>query len=396
MPTSCCAARASSRGEHGGIRGDLRRTAHPPDRAVRLGVCQDGPTSGLMGEISNPRAAVGLLLALAVLVAPAAAGAAESGVNVAIQQNVDGPTSAAGARVGWVRLFVGWSLGEPSKGSFDRGYFDTLRREVAAFRARGIRTDMVVSETPPWAAGRRGAGLAPPGDANDYGRFVAELARAVPDVGAIEVWNEADEAGFWRGAPDPAGYAALLRAAYPAIKAANAGVTVVSTGMVGNDFRWLSDVYAAGGGGSFDAVGVHTDTACLLTSPAEYYREPDGRIGRFSFTGYREVHDVMAANGDGGKGVWMTEIGWNTGSRRPGSCRDGAVAGTRAEGVSERTQARFLTLAYRCLAADPYVSVALWFSLQDVGRGAGYGDHPGLIRPSGKRKPAYGAMRRVR
>ena len=141
---------------------------------------------------------------------------------------------------------------------------------------------------------------------------------------------------------------------------------------------------------------MHTDTACLLTSPAEFYREPNGRVGRYSFTGYREVHDVMTANGDGGKGIWMTEIGWNTGSRKPGSCRDGAVAGTRAEGVSEKTQARFLELAYRCLAADPAVRVALWFSLQDVGEGAGYGDHLGLIRTGGKRKPAYRAMRKVR
>ena len=104
----------------------------------------------------------------------------------------------------------------------------------------------------------------------------------------------------------------------------------------------------------------------------------------------------MTANGDGAKGVWMTEIGWNTGSRKARSCKDGAVAGTRAEGVSEKTQARFLTLAYRCLAADPAVRVALWFSLQDVGGGAGYGDHLGLMRTSGTRKPAYRAMRRIR
>ena len=104
----------------------------------------------------------------------------------------------------------------------------------------------------------------------------------------------------------------------------------------------------------------------------------------------------MTANGDGAKGVWMTEIGWGTGSRKPRSCRNGAVAGTRPEGVSEKTQARFLRLAYRCLAADPAVRVALWFSLQDVGHGAGYGDHLGLIRKSGKRKPAFKAMRKVR
>ena len=170
----------------------------------------------------------------------------------------------------------------------------------------------------------------------------------------------------------------------------------MSTGMVGNNFDFLADLYANGAAGSFDAVGVHTDTACLLDSPREFYREPTGRVGRWSFTGYREVYDVMRANGDGGKGIWMTEIGWNTGSRKPRSCRNGGVAGTRAEGVSERRQARFLTLAYRCMAADPYVHVALWFSLQDVGGGAGYGDHLGLIRKGGKAKRAYKAMRRLR
>jgi hypothetical protein len=258
-----------------------------------------------------------------------------------------------------------------------------------------VKVLLVLQTTPGWAAGPRGAGPAPPGDPRDYARFAAELVRLTgPD--ALEIWNEQDSETFWRGAPDPAGYAALLRATYPAVKGVDPSVTVVTGGLVGNHYEFLEQLYAAGGAGSFDAVGVHTDTACLLTSPKEYYRDPDGRVGRFSFTGYREVYDVMRANGDAGKGVWMTEIGWNTGSRKPRSCKDGAVAGTRAEGVSEKTQARFLELAYRCLAGDPEVRVALWFSLQDVGGGAGYGDHLGLIRHGGKRKPAYEAMRAVR
>jgi Bacterial Ig domain len=333
---------------------------------------------------------------LGAVVAPAGAQAAESGVNIAINQTVDGPSASQALRVGWVRQFVGWSAAEPERGRLDQGYLARLRADVAAYRARGIRTLFVVSSTPAWAAGPRGAGLAGPRDPEDYARFVGELARLVPDVEAIEIWNEADEGTFWAGGPEPGAYAALLRASYAAIKAQDPGITVVSTGMVANNYEFLSDMYDAGAGGSFDAVGVHTDTACLLTSPADYYREPNGRVGRYSFTGYRELHDLMTARGDGGKGIWMTEIGWNTGSRKPRSCRDGAVARTRAEGVSERTQARFLTLAYRCLAADPYVRVAMWFSLQDVGRGAGYGDHLGLIRTSGARKPAARAMRAVR
>ena len=337
----------------------------------------------------------GVLVAAALAVAAAPAPAAESGVNIAVHQTVDGPSNAQRLRVGWVRMFVGWSLGEPSPGAYDRSYLNRLADEVAAYKRRGVKTLFVVQDTPGWAAGPRGAGPAPPADADTYARFVAELAR-VTSPGAIEIWNEADSETFWRGAPDPAGYTGLLRAAYPRIKATDPNVTVVTSGMVGNNYEYLQAMYANGAAGSFDAVGVHTDTACLLTSPADFYREPNGRVGRFSFTGYREVHDVMTANGDGGKGVWMTEIGWNTGSRSPGSCRDGAVVGTRAEGVSPTTQARFLTLAYRCLAGDPAVRVALWFSLQDVGTGPGYGNHLGLVRRSGKRKLAYGAMREVR
>jgi hypothetical protein len=337
----------------------------------------------------------GLLVIAALLVGATPAQGAETGINIALNQRVDGPSNAERLKVGWVRMFVGWSIGEPARGDRDGVYLDALKREVGRYRARGVKTLLVVQSTPGWAAGPRGAGEAPPADPNHYARFVAELARTAGPA-AIEIWNEADSGIFWRGAPDPVGYTALLRASYGRIKAAAPDVTVVTSGMVGNNYEFLQQMYAAGAGGSFDAVGVHTDTACLLTSPAEYYREPNGRVGRYSFTGYREVHDVMAANGDGGKGIWMTEIGWNTGSRRPGSCRDGAVAGTRAEGVSEKTQARFLKLAYRCLGADPAVRVALWFSLQDVGGGAGYGDHLGLIRKGGKRKPAYKAMRAVR
>jgi hypothetical protein len=341
------------------------------------------------------RFAAGALAVAALVVAAAPAEGAESGVNIALHQTVDGPANAKQLKVGWVRMFAGWAAGEPSRGAHDRFYLDRLAADVRAYHARGVRVLLVLQTTPDWASGPRGAGPAPPGDAADYARFAAELVRlAGPD--ALEIWNEHDSEAFWRGAPDPAGYAALLRATYPVVKAVDPMVTVVTGGMVGNNYEYLQALYAAGAAGSFDAVGVHTDTACLLTSPRDYYREPNGRVGRFSFTGYREVHDVMAANGDAGKGVWMTEIGWNTGSRKPNSCRDGAVAGTRAEGVSERTQASYLKLAYRCLAGDPEVRVALWFSLQDVGSGAGYGGHLGLIRRGGRRKPAFQAMRAVR
>jgi hypothetical protein len=186
----------------------------------------------------------------------------------------------------------------------------------------------------------------------------------------------------------------MLRAAYPAIKAVQPGDAVVSGGLVGNNMDFLSQLYDHGAGGSFDAVAVHTDTACLTRGPDRYYRDERGRIGRYTFSAYREVHAVMADHGDGAKPIWLTEIGWSSKSTRPGSCSKGTYAGRKRLGVTPRRQARFLTAAYRCAAADPFVGPVFWFGMQDI-PAAGHVGGYGLFRRGGKAKPAARAFRRL-
>ena len=154
--------------------------------------------------------------------------------------------------------------------------------------------------------------------------------------------------------------------------------------MGGNDYQFLEGVYAAGGKGSFDAVGVHTDTACNGLSPYEFLRGSNGRLVTDSFLAYREVHAVMLANGDD-KPIWMTEMSWRT---TEAQCSEGAWAGQKAEGVSEQQQSTFLKQAYNCLAQDSYVKVGLWFALDDDGAAVS-----GLVRENGQRKPSFAAMR---
>jgi hypothetical protein len=209
-------------------------------------------------------------------------------------------------------------------------------------------------------------------------------------VAAWEIWNEEDANVFWKAPVDAARYAALLRAAYPAIKAADPAATVVLGGLTGNDYGYLAQVYAAGGGGSFDAVGVHTDTACNLVSPYSYFRD-NGRISQWSFLGYREVHQTMADHGDGGKPIWMTELGWSTSTA---TCDSGQWAGQKAGGVSQADQATFLKQAYHCLAQDSYVPVAMWFDLQDTGSDVPL-DRFGLFNPDGSAKPSWSAFQDV-
>jgi hypothetical protein len=202
-------------------------------------------------------------------------------------------------------------------------------------------------------------------------------------VAAYEIWNEEDSPSWWVGAPNPAAYAQLLEATYPVLKAADPNATVVLGGLTGNDYPFLEGVYQAGARGSFDAVGVHTDTACNVDSPYTFVRTMSGHLIPDSFLAYREVHAVMLANGDD-KPIWMTELSWRTTSA---TCSEGAFAGHKAAGVTPDQQATYLEQAYHCMAQDPYVQVALWFPLQDEGS-----DISGLLRANGSRKPSFAAL----
>ena len=351
------------------------------------------------------RHALLLLAALCALVWVPAARSVEPGV-VAVNISHGGSTEAAdvssvlstsptGRR--WVRIMESWPMLQPSGPRFG----DELRNldaRVEALHAEGANLLLMVTGAPVWAHPGDPSTSAPPGDPQDYAAMMAALAqRYAGKVQAVEVWNEPDDddhpGDFWRGPPDPEGYAALLRATYAAVKATGPQAPqVVVGGLVGNDYEFVDALYANGAKGSFDAVGVHTDTACLLRDPGAYYREPNGRIGRYSFTGYREVRATMLAHGDD-KPIWLTEFGWSASTEK---CDQGINQGKQAGGVGDKKQAEMVTRAFDCLAHDDYIGPALWFSLHDMGGDPGNISHRyGLINWSGKHRPAFGAFQDV-
>jgi hypothetical protein len=323
-----------------------------------------------------------------------AAHAVETGINETLNQTV--PTAVKAKRLGadWVRLWASWDSIQPARGLYDQNLIAMLNNSVGQLKARGIKVLVVVQRAPAWASGVQG-GIAPPHDPASFGEFMGGMAQRVPGVDAWELWNEPDESEFWLGGPSPAHYAAMVRAAYPRIKAVQPGDVVVTGATTGNNFEFVEALYQHGAGGHFDAVAVHTDTACLTNGPGRYYRDERGRVGRYTFTGYREVHAVMAAHGDGAKPIWMTELGWNTQSTKPRSCNTGSWAGQKRLGVSKKRQARFLRSAYRCVAGDPFVQVALWFGMQDI-RGSRHAGGYGLFNRRGRGKPSAKAFKRLR
>jgi hypothetical protein len=231
---------------------------------------------------------------------------------------------------------------------------------------------------------------APPANVDDFATYMGFMAQHFAGrVLAWEVWNEEDEALWWGTAGgNPMAYAGMLKAVYPRV---HPHATVLFGPLTGNNYVFLGQVYAALGGssaGAFDAVAVHTDTACSLVSPDQFQRTPDGRISRYSFLGLIEVRRVMVGYGDGGKPIWITELGWNT---YQGTCTHGVYSGQKQAGVSEADQARYLRMAWHCLRQFPFVQNALWFDLQDMGGESLYG----LLRGDGSKKPSYDAFKEV-
>jgi hypothetical protein len=309
---------------------------------------------------------------LAALIVPATAPAAEIGLNVAGGSSAGegdvNQVADTGAR--WARHFLFFD-------DIDASGMRAFRQNVLEpERKRGIKALIVV-------AGKSQSAPDPNAFASRMGEM-AELFKGGPM--AYEVWNEADEALWWKPGPNAAVYTDLLKKSYAAIKAKDPSATVLATPTTGANYGWVEELYKNGAKGHFDAMGVHTDTACLIDSPYSYYRDPaaGNRIARFTFLGVREVKAAMAANGDD-KPVWITEMGWA--ARAGETCDSGAFAGKKAAGVSEDQQAQFMLEAFHCLQVDPAfgVAVAMWFTHRDA--------HYGLLRPDGSPRPAYNAFK---
>jgi hypothetical protein len=315
-----------------------------------------------------------LLGVLVALIAPASAQAVEIGLNVN-GGAAAGPADAAqlaDTHAKWGRHFLFWNHISSSQ-------WGEYERIAAANNARGVKTLLTVT----------GDGAAP--DPAQYASYVGQLAaRLKGQVAAYEIYNEADGTDFWHGST-PAAYTDLLQRAYTAIKNADPAAKVIFSPTVGNNFEWVDAAYKAGAKGYFDAMAVHTDTACLVDGPGKYYRDEAGRLARFVFLGYRTVRETMLAHGDD-KPIWMTEFGWST---APGLCQRGTWAGKKDAGVSEANQAQFMREAYHCMKEDPYLEVAMWFNSRDLVHDRTELNNYGLKRFDGSDRPSTAAFRDI-
>jgi polysaccharide biosynthesis protein PslG len=280
-----------------------------------------------------------------------------------------------------VRTEVPWSELEPrGPGQIDPRSLAFADRLISDAATAGIKVIMLVDSTPCWAssapasllgkcAPRRAAGQAanawPPSNPATYAAFVAFLAqRYGASLAAIEVWNEPDQANedYFAGPEKPQRYAALLRAAYPAIKQANPNVPVLAGSIVGANGVFLKALYAAGIKGYYDGLAVHYYTLTLAS--------------------LRSIHEVQVANGDT-KPLWLTEFGWS-------SCWPQYRIQQEQACVTPQIQALNIADTFRSLARTPYVAAEVLYQLQ-----GSTSENFGALNENGARKPAFAALAKV-
>jgi polysaccharide biosynthesis protein PslG len=235
----------------------------------------------------------------------------------------------------WQKTLFQWRFLEPQKGRYDWGEADRI---VKASNAQGIKVVARIDFHPAWA---RSSGLrnfnGPPTNYADFGdfiyAFVDHFKPGSPNgtVDAIELWNEPNLSREWGDAPigpnSAAEYTNLLCVGHNAAKRASPDVTTITAGLsptgvndagARDDLTYLREMYTAGAGGCFDALGAHGNTQA--PSPdleIGSWKGCDGGAnfcthGSFYFRRVEQLRQVMVDNGDADKQVWLLEFGWTS------------------------------------------------------------------------------------
>jgi hypothetical protein len=286
-----------------------------------------------------------------------------------------------------VREDLSWARVEPVPGVWRWGHYDAVFRSAAQ---HGLSVLPLLDDVPRWATGGNNESL--PRDLSTFAPFAAaaaarygpggqywlanpQYAGFAPNV--MEVLNEP----YGNKANDPARYATLLRDAATAVRSSNPSVGLLAAVAPGD---WLNGLYAADpqifATAATAGAAVHPYSTLPPNAPPS--PESERRV--------ETVHNVMAAHGDGGRGVWITEIGWST-CPASSNC------------VTENAQASDLAGTLRLAATrwQPWLRGLFIYQGREYGRKRNPGDKEawfGLTRPNGTAKPAAdvlaGARRR--
>jgi hypothetical protein len=377
----------------------------------------------MMRRTDRPRtrhlALPALFLALLALLAPAGAAAALPADFWGVVANeAPNPEAAATLRAGGVesiRVPVNWGAVQSSAGSLPD--WSSVDPYVRAGAEAGISVLPFLAGAPSWAVSSEGVGggsRAPvslpvqtsaqraawreflrlavfrygPG-----GSFWAEnpLLAAHP-IRTWQIWNE-ENYKYFAARPSPSQYGKLVVDSYQDLRSADRGARIVLGGLFarpkgGNqkpapgrikrayfaaDFLEAMYKTTPGVRGKFIAVALH---------PYSYsYKQLTPEL--------EELRAALKASRDGGRAIWITELGWSSG-------RPTAANGHNKFEKGLQGQARELRGAFGLLrshAAAWRVKRVYWFSFTDSPGTCNFCDGSGLFEDSLKPKPAWSSYK---
>lgn len=267
------------------------------------------------------------------------------------------------AKLNLVKADVSWAQLEPAQGVYSEDYLDAIDTFTRAAAKRKLKVLLLMQTTPCWAdtnpaGGCVGGSDYPPSDYDAYGRAAALLAdRLGPRLAAIEIWNEPDHVNeeYWKGDDKVATYAALVKATYSKVKAADSRVQVLAGSLVGASGEFLEQLYDAGLKGNYDGLSVHYYDLVLAS--------------------LRSIHQTQTDNKDR-KPLWLTEFGYT-------SCYPGARKEEGHRCVSRKEQGRFLLDIFQALTKTSWVRGAVIYNMRDTEQ-----YKFGLASPTFEPKPA--------
>jgi len=304
------------------------------------------------------------------------------GVNTFLHQEVEPAKRerqvqlAAEAGFEWLRQPFPWSDIEiHGKGDYDDCRNDACIDAWAKYdhivdlaEQYGVQIIARLDAPPAWARSAPGD-FAPPANFEDFGDFAAAAAeRYRGRVRFYQIWNEPNNYPEWGEQPvDPEAFTRLLCTVYRRIKEVDPDTAVLAPALTPtisldpgpgpgaglNDFIFLQRMYNAGARDCFDILSAQGYG--LFSGPTDRRLRP--HIVNFGRPQY--IRDIMVANGDAAKPIWISEMNWNA--------VPDEIADKRFGQVTLEQQARYLPLAHERIRREwPWVGVASVWYLKDA------------------------------
>jgi len=237
---------------------------------------------------------------------------------------------------------------------------------------------------------------APPDDLADWGDYVAAVvSRYRGRVRYYQLWNEPNIYPEWGEQPvDPEGYTRLLCEGYARARQADPDAVIISGALAPtvaltwrdlSDFVFLQRMYDAGAAACFDILAVND--YMLWSGPTDRRMRPLN----INFSRPVYIRDIMVANGDAAKPIWISEMNSNAVPNDPTIVDLG-----RFGQVTLEQQTRYAPLAYqRVMEEWPWVGVVnFWFfKLPSDARQNEAMYYFRMVEPDFTPLPVYEAMR---